>query len=647
MIELILKNILNVVLFISISMFVGFGVLRLLHFKITQSYSGAFKIFLIGFFLIVMLFAVVVSKGNTVLLGFILIGVFLWWDNRHSRQEVPEDGIQASITIPFLLKRVLELSIVSLVIIIYRTAFMDDGGYFIESVYNDYVFYAKLSKYLLETGIENAEFDYIFLEHKVVPYHYVDIWINSLLIYLTHQNVVELMILSSYTIGIAGIWLGLVALLEAWLGATSYNKVIALFLVFTTGIFWGAFINVPFLQSADVFARHSLNYSKLFPIYWMLILVILLYKDGNTFRGKFIITVLLALPIINISSAPGVFLVIFLLFLNELFRGGSFKWEIALKATLIVLLIAIFYKTGQSDSGGDWSFDYKEYTSITYIKTFINVMGGTFIQVILLYLPIFLVMLFTARQYGFKSVRDVLLVIGVTFFAFVIPWALFHRNANSVQLFSNTFIPFIACFLIAVGCDIIKIVKNKVYRSSIIGVMLLLPAIGLLKDIKERKSLADSTSATQKSVQDCIEFFSVKVKNPVGVFFSSDTNWATKALPFGALDMKLQQFVNKNGFHTISLSILDTPLDSGSIHFANEREQIKNALFYRYLQKQSKYSLDNLAFLQRKFIKDFNIEYVLTNYNYSLSDDKIYYLQPVYDVPAINLKVYSVIRARL
>lgn len=646
MIELVLKNVLYVVLFLSASMSVGLGTLRSLQIKVEQSYSGVFKIFLIGFLLIVTLFALVVSGGATVLLGFVLIGAFLWWDN-YSRQVIPVEGTQGNMTVSFLLKRLLELSLVSLLIIVYRTAFMDAGGYFIESVYNDYVFYAKLSKYLLETGIENAEFDYLFFEHKVVPYHYVDIWINSLFIYVTRQNAVELMILSSYTIGIAGIWLGLVALLEAWFGVKSYSKAIALFLIFAAGIFWGAIIHVPFLQSADVFARHGLNYSKLFPIYWIVILVILLYKETNTFRSKFIITVLLALPIINISSAPGVFLILFLFFLNELFRKDFIKWEIALKAVIIVLFIAIFYKTGQSGAGGDWSFDYKEYTSVTYIKTFVNVVGGAFIQVVLLYIPVFLVVLFSVRQYGLEPVRDILLVIGATFFAFVIPWGLFHRNANSVQLFSNTFIPFITCFLIAVGCDIVKNVNNKLYKNSIVGVMLLLPAIGLFKDIKERKSLAGSITATENSVQDCVEFFSAKVKNPVGAFFSSDTNWATKALPFGALDMKLQQFVNTESFHTISLSIFDIPLDSSSIHFANEREQIKNALFYRYLEKQSKYSLDSLASLQRKFIRDFNIEYVLTSYNYSLSGDKKYYLEPLYDAPAINLKVYSVIRAKL
>lgn len=647
MIELILKNLLYVILFLSISMSVGFGVLRFLRFKVEKSYGGAFKIFLIGFFLIVTLFALVKSRGATVLLGFVLIGVFLWWDNRVSRQTVFAERTQGDMTTFFLLKRLLELSIVSLAVIVYRTAFMDTGGYFIEHVYNDYIFYGKLSKYLLETGIENAEFDYIFFDHNVVPYHYVDIWINSLLIYVTRQNAVELMILSSYTIGIVGIWLGLIALLETWFGVTYYSKIIALFLLFATGIFWGAIISIPFLQSADVFAKHSVNYSKLFPIYWMVILVILLYRESNTFRSKFIVSILLALPIINVSSAPGVFLVLFLFFVNELFRKGFLKWEIALKAIIIVLFIAIFYKTGQSDAGGDWSFDYHEYTSATYIKTFINVVGGTVIQVFLLYLPIFLVLLFTARQYGFKKVRDVLLTLGVTFFAFVIPWGLFHRNANSVQLFSNTMIPFITCFLIAIGCDIVKSVNNKMYRNSILAAMLLLPVIGLLKDVTERKALANSVSVTESSVQECVEFFSAKVKKPVGVFFSSDTNWATKALPFGALDMKLQQFVNRDSFHTISLSILDIPLDSSSIHFANEKEQIKNALFYRYLEKQPSYSPENIATLQQKFIKDFNIEYVLTNYNYSLPDDKKRYLEPLYDAPAINLKVYSVIRGKL
>lgn len=646
MIELILKNLLYVVLFLSISMSIGFGALRLLRFKVEQGYNGAFKIFLIGFFLIVTLFALVKS-GGTVLLGFVLIGAFLWWDNRVGRQTVSSERTQVDMTISFLLKRLLELSIVSLAVIVYRTAFMDTGGYFIEHVYNDYIFYAKLSKYLLETGIENAEFDYIFFEHKVVPYHYVDIWINSLLIYITRENAVELMILSSYTIGIAGIWLGLVALLETWFASTYYSKIIALFLLFATGIFWGAIINVPFLQSADVFARHSINYSKLFPIYLIVILVILLYRESDTFRNKSIITVLLALPIINVSSAPGVFLILGVFFVFELFRKDFLKWELAVKTTIIVLFIAVFYKTGYSDAGGDWSFDYKEYISGTYIKTFVNVIGGTAIQTFLLYLPIFLVLLFGAKQYGFKKLVGILLILGVTFFAFVIPWGLFHRNANSVQLFSNTFIPFITCFLIAVGCDIVKNVKSKAYKNSIITAMLLLPVIGLFKDISERRSLANSISVTENSVHSCVQFFSEEVKNPVGVFFSTDTNWATKALPFGALDMKLQQFVNRESFHTISLSVLDIPLDSSSIHFANEREQLKNALFYRYLEKQSKYSQDNLAPLQRKFMKDFNIEYVLTNYNYSLPDDKKNYLEPLYDAPAINLKVYSVIRAKL
>lgn len=644
MVELIFKNLLYVILFVSASTFVGLGTLRLLRLKVAQSYSGVFKIILIGFFLIVTLFAVIASRGATVLLGFVLVGLFLWWDSRFQNALSSAEDIKQSISLSFILRRLLELSIVSLIIILYRVSFMDAGGYFIEPVYNDYVFYAKLSKYLLETGIENVEFDYIFLQDNLEPYHYVDIWINSILVYVTRQNAVELMILSSYTIGLAGIWLGMLALLETWFGANLYSKIAALLLIFATGIFWGGIIKIPFLQSTDVFARHGMNYSKLFPIYWIILLTILLYRESKTFRSKSIVTALLALPIINISSAPGVFFVLCLFFLIELFKTSFLKWEIAIKATVIVLFIGLFYKTGQSDAGGSWSFDYKEYIAFSYIKTFINVIAGTSIQMVLLYLPIVLILPLSVKHYGFKTVRDILLATMGVFFAFIIPWAVFHRNANSVQLFSNTFIPFITCFFIAIGCDMVSSLNNKMQRNVIAVTMLLLPALGLVKDIIERTRSAYSISTTADSVADCVDFFSKKVKNPVGVYFSSDTDWATKAMPFGALDMKFQQFVNRERFHTISLSILDIPLDTSSLHFANEREQIKNALFYRYLEKQPKRSQNTITYFQEKFVKDFNVEYVLTNYTYSLPPSIRQHLELLYDMPSMNLKVYSVVK---
>jgi hypothetical protein len=630
----ILKNVVFSTLFFVLSLITGFGISSVFKFYLKRSYYGVFCAFVTGFFFLTVLSAIFFTKGVTILAGILIIALYFFYD--HYRDKVlPEKN--DLLTLRDLLRPVCELTLVITVLIVYRAWYITpSNGYFIEPAYNDYVFYAKLSKYLLETGNENNLLDYVFFSAKPSPYHYIDIWPNSLLHWVTGENAVELIIFTCYTIGAAGVWLGLVSLIERFRTPGIWYKLLALLLIFHCGIYLGDIIHIPLIETTNVFTTNVINYAKLFPIIFIMIFLFHHYAEN---RMHLVISSLLMLPIINISTAPGCFLLIGIILLISQFRDKQFVISTVLKAVIVAGFIGVFYVVGSKSQSDVASFSVGNFTKPDYIRVFINVIGGAALQQVIIYSPLLILLVISWKNVRNIAWKDVFMV-GACFCSFILPWAILHDNPNSIQLFSNFFVPFMSCASLFILLSLHKANIPDYHRWLLICLLIVMPATGLIRDARIRAELSAAT-ATKPDAK--VVAFLNEVENPVGVFFSNNYNWAAKATVFGSLDLPFQQFVSRSGFHTISLSVFEIPIDSGR-YMIYEKKLIESSPFWQYVNKQKISNDHDVVSFQLQFIRDYNIDYAITNFNNRLPDAIQAITHPVYENEAMNTRVFSINR---
>lgn len=613
----IASNVALASLFMATSLVVGYVWLKILKYPFAKNYRSTFGVLVLGIFTLVSVFAFASTGFNTILLGLLIAGLYLFIETRHNR--LIDISIQFEKgDLSFLGKVWIELSLVALAVIAYRYSFVAPGGYFIEGSYPDYVFYAKVSKYLTETGVERTDLDYIFSNTSLTPYHYFDLWINSMFVRLLDQNAVAAMIFISYTIGISAVWLGFVALAEVHLSVTIKVKILGFILLFMCGLYLGGLVQHSLIISTGVFTKHVLNYSKLYPTF--LILLLVAQRDWD--RELSVITsLLLSLIFLNISLAPGVFVCMGLILLIRLFKLRKIDWPLVAKASVAGVFIIAFYFLNADHATGGWSFEASNYAQLEFWVTVRNIIIGAALQQVIMYGALFVIVFWVTRN-RIKVLLKPFAIASLFFVSFILPWALLHQNPNSVQLFSNFYVPFLTCFAVAL---VLREIKNAQIQSHKIALTLTLVVyccFSFFIDARERAQLSKNEFAIGK-LPEYQKFFG-QVTNPVGVYFRDKFSWSEKADVFGALDAKFQQFVDRPGFHTVSLSSFDVPIDSTGLNSAYETNLIKQSVFYKYVMQQNP-NLESKSIkrelieqYQLEFIQDYEVEFILTPYNCKL-----------------------------
>jgi hypothetical protein len=629
----VLKNVLYTTSFILLCLLIGYLLTMRLKIHFSRIYRALFTIFIIGFLTVVTVFALIVTAGATVLCGFVIISLFLLYDHRFDQNRIPDTGA-ITFSILDLLKKLPEILLICSLIIIYRSMFINPAGFFSDSSYQDYIYYSRISKYLLETGIENSGTNYLFFQTpSVSPYHYVDIWPNAFLRWVTGENALSLLIFSSYTVGATGVWLGFVSLIERFRKPGMLLKCLAFAWIFASGVYLGKIIPISLIQSTDVFTVHVLNYSKLYPLFLIVILLFHLYLDG---RQGFFMTTLLMLPLVNISTAPGAFLLAGIVALLRI-KNLRFLFESGLKVLALAIFLILLYRIGQTPAGAS-SFKIGNLFEAKYLKTFINVIAGSAIQQAVIYFPIIILLLIRWRNLLMVSLKDYVMVASC-FFVFILPWAFFHENPNSIQLFSNFFVPFLSCLALTVLLQLWSFtIAEKVWTPVVIMVLLALPVDGFVRDVRERARLMHGTPKTNPIA---VVNFLANVPNPIGAYLSNEFTWASSSTIFSSPDSKFQQFVNRPRFQAVCISVFEIPITPG-IQYEFEKNLIESSFFWQYVQSKRLLQNDSIEDLQLQFIHDYKINYIITNYNYILRDKLKEVALLEYENRDLNVRVYAV-----
>lgn len=605
---ILLKN--TVVLLIFF--FIGSVFLGSFSYKINQPLYRIFIQQLTGLCVFVFFTALYFTGGKTILLGFVLI-FFGFLVNKTGRIRLgllKKDLIQHQF--PGL--KILIVSISGLIVFTLISYFLFFPGKNLVSLpHMDYIYYAKISNYLISFGIETNQLEFFFPETvQVTPYHYIELWLNGGLSYLLGTNHLTNLFLVTIPYGLFLTWLGLLAFAESLGKSNPLTWLLAFFALFFIGIRVPALENWHLFREVPNFIHNPWNFPKLLPIFWFFIPALISIVNKRTNHAFLFLS---ALIIAYVSTIPGIVAVMALWFFLQLLNSNYKAFKESFWGILAVLFYPLFYFLF---SGADTSFsenlDLSILSNATYWRTAINISGKSVIQTAFLFFPVLVLFVFNffkvekAFLFRLKEQVNFWGLIMVPLVASLFAWAVFHPLLDSMQFFAN--INGVIMLILFFGFSISLLEKKNFKYYLVLAFFAFSISPGIITTLKNNRSLSqkkihlDKLAEAQKTL---------KGKNPIGVFFVEAEQYNSifekKSFVF-TLGQELS-LISSN-IHLVSLSVFDAPIDQENLYYSTEKQILQSSTFFKFVENQKK--LDKFLDIERsqaEFIKEFSIDYLV------------------------------------
>ncbi len=602
--ELFLKNYFIFLLSILVFWLIGSILKSVLKIKEPLNYASLFSSLLIGIVVFTVFTALIATKGKTIfILTFLFIPLF-WYQNKFfPRKELnnllPNNHINN--------KLVLIGSFIALhVIFLFRYFTIHIEKNLISLPHVDYLVYTRLSYYLLQTGIEHILTNPFLPPDGITPYHYFENWLNAGISWISQANYLENLMLVIYPMFIFLTWIGFCAILER---IAVLNKYIIPIWAFLGTFFTGLYVpflydKFKFLQKMSIFTKNEWNYHKLSVIYVFLIASMLAFAQNKKYIGYLIF---LFLPVFYGTTAPAIFGAMFLFAIFLLFVKQKKEAIWILVHTLIIAFfsgsIYLFFTSKAVIATPQ--IDIKEV--IGDIKTKINIIGGTSIQLSILYIFVFPLLWLAKNEIGhWYKKNNFLVIIPLLILAGLGSWALFSHNTDAVQIFANIGIPAIniSCILL-----IAKVCNNNKKMSFFWIYSCIIVLINLRND---------ETFVVRKNI-NIIQIQNIKEElknlNKLGVSWREKKDYNTRIFSQNTNLNMLGNYLNTifSEFFCAELNVHQIPIDSSSRYVKAEISMVTNSPFYRFVEKQKKENkFISLEQSHLNFIKEYQIDFLIT-----------------------------------
>jgi hypothetical protein len=484
---------------------IGIGVLRLLRMAPQEPLFEGFIRLLTGLAVLIIGYAIFRTHGVTVLLPLPLLLVGALYGLRPPAVEAPSASTPSSSPTSWTtLAIVLGMSAVALVVqylLVY-----EPGTPFLQTPFEDYVFYSRLTLPLTQLGVETNSLEMVFPQFQTVqPYHYFEIWATTLLVDLTGLPSVWVNYVATTAIisGICG--LGFAAIYAHSGLPRRWAVLLGVVTLAVTGTSWPFLLRFPFFGNGTFLSHMPLYlYPKLTPIYLFMLLGALLVLRRQFHRAALAFA---ALPLVFVSTAAAVALGVgglaLWLWLN---REVSLKraFTIVLPVGLILAFMAAFYLLQPEAYHFPVMGRSLQVSAIlpprNELKFLPNIAIGVVINYLVSfagYLVLILVLLFwrtrgdsTAPVSSFwRGMGPLLAWFGATLAGGILMRTAGHHYIDGFQFFSNPIIPLSAVVLAVV-------LGRLLNNASTPGVVLTLAVFLVLAGVN---SLSDKTKNTHFS----------------------------------------------------------------------------------------------------------------------------------------------------
>jgi len=433
----------------------------------TDAFYETFVRLIVGLVSVVSVYAIVKTCGNTILWGFLIVGVlYLLYAKKNNL------FLGKYCTGNLLLDGKKVLLPISVMFVLGVVFFLFQGAFFYTTPINnmphgDYAFYATVSSVLDDFGVEISDWENVVIGGCTTPapYHYFDIWLPVIFINILQGDTYEAFVVVTQSIYMVILAMGMIAVTRKVMGYTDVASLrtlsgvegsklggigrILIQIISVLSIFFAGLLFVRILpQSSDfIFSNScSLKYLSVSMFVVWTVLAMLERKSGWYFP-------MLCLPVVNIITAPVSFTTAVLLLGMSALRRKSLK-HIALPvvsvfAVAVFIVLFYFLQAGESASGGLSLSTLLDSFAEDKTKPFKIIFGALAIllSVYAYYLLPAVASLISRRRNDYWAlVKDnAIIFVGMLTVVCVgvVVWGLTHVMADSIQFFMVSVIPWI------------------------------------------------------------------------------------------------------------------------------------------------------------------------------------------------------------
>ncbi|MBP8193354.1 MAG: hypothetical protein KAX69_07090 [Chitinophagales bacterium] len=240
-----------------------------------------------------------------------------------------------------------------------------DLNYF-QTPFKDFVFYANISRSIVESGYENYNiFNELVPIKGATPYHYSEIWFNGIVSYLSKLPNVKIMVLITYPIGRLIAFFGIWAILNK-IYTSRFNFLLAFMFLHFCGICKNELGFSHWIENLGIFYYDVFYFMKLFPITLFFIAALLTYLEF----GKVTFKTFLFLSFIAFSyflAIIGIGILLSLLLLEKMIREKKPDYY-SIALVTCFLYIPLFYFLYRVPMVNKLSLDLEYLTSLQFLK---------------------------------------------------------------------------------------------------------------------------------------------------------------------------------------------------------------------------------------------------------------------------------------
>jgi len=588
-------------------------------------YKAFFAKSLTGLTVSVILFSIVFTSFKTIHLGLILVALITAYEIYRAKKsrglETPAQVSQSKS----LKRSLIPLFILSLVIYSWFACLLikwqGDFGYFMPD--KDKVYYSNISLMLLQTGEENREgITNLYAENTgTAPYHYFDLWFNSMLSFFTRTPSLVVMYLLCFPIFNLLASAGVLSLFEKRGAIKPLHIIFSFLLLFVGGCY---FTGEPKMVYAQNFSETPMEFmGEKFGIFYLFgILALLLFLDDLFVAA---LSVLLVFPILSISTLPGFAggLLLFLLLaglFKILSRPDALRLFLYLLA--VVLFISFFYFfTGDMHANPYLKNGLRVYTDLDEMNflSFKVTIAELLYRVklypwrtFLLHLPFLIPTIWMLR--GNRSLKGLLMLVFCIYASSLLAFGIFYKLFDASQFYTNNLVFINLSLLLGAVLFISSGFERPLRVSRLLGISLIF--FLLLGKIffswlaheknKSRNDLYGDEFLTAISV------LNTKEKEQVAVLYTAQPG-------------ENMYSEDKNGLQVLYLSFMPGMLPAVDMNvfemndWSNDppiaqiqKAYIRNSPFYRFVMGQvSRGDFKNIAQSKMDFIMEKKIKYLV------------------------------------
>lgn len=508
---------------------------------------------------------------------------------------------------------------------------------------SDFHFTTSISHYLTYSGQENEFMALNVIDkdfHGVKPYHYWELWLTGFVSDLLGVKNFAVAYVVVFPFFYFLVFLGLVSVFEKLVSLNKLNIILLGFIsLLLGGISTGLLSDLSFLANLDKLEAPILYNQRMSGYYIFLCLAVVLYSNRIS---KKLILVLIVFGFVQFTPVLSVLSAVSLSILYFQWRYKSFSREdllisIAIVGASVVGFLIVGSVFGNSEITREGTSVTDLFSSMTglfkdfsKLKTSVNVVVGSVIHVILLYLPMIIGLGIAASSSSAIRAKlmelrkhPLFLMFAIMIITGLVLSAVLFEITDSSQLFHN--VVFSILNVISLLCVILLIsYRRKLNKLVWIGGLIVLFIPTIVYGGRKLNSYVDQTPKTSKrySVQYLEKIKEVVNKEnlKIGASFRGSETYTT-VFSAKVTIYTLGDYLSSmcNGCMTVSLTDLRIPLPENEL----DRWRFKNGYeigsFYRYVavQKANNEFVDETS-SQLQFIRDKNLRYAIFSPGYEI-----------------------------